>query len=72
MEIDFLLQIDGQIVPLEVKAEENLKSKSLRTYYEKYAPKNAIRTSLSDYRGQDWMTNLPLYAIHELSSLVSG
>ncbi|HEV2481513.1 MAG TPA: ATP-binding protein [Puia sp.] len=72
MEIDFLLQIDSQIVPLEVKAEENLKSKSLRTYYEKYGPKNAIRTSLSDFRQQDWMTNLPLYAIHELTKLVLG
>lgn len=71
VEIDFLLQIGGQIVPLEVKAAENLKSKSLRTYYEKYGPKNVIRTSLSDFRQQDWMTNLPLYAIHELSKIVA-
>lgn len=71
MEIDFLLQIGGQVVPLEVKAAENLRSKSLRVYHEKFLPKAAIRTSLSNFRRQDWMTNLPLYAIGELPQLVS-
>jgi predicted AAA+ superfamily ATPase len=62
-EVDFLLQIKGQIIPLEVKAAENLHAKSLRVYYQKYQPESAIRTSLSDYRKEKWMTNLPLYAI---------
>lgn len=70
-EIDFVLQMSGQVVPVEVKAEENLQSKSLRIYYQKYQPKTAIRTSISDFREEDWMTNLPLYAISEISKLVS-
>lgn len=48
---------------IEVKAEENLRAKSLRAYYEKYQPELAVRTSMSDYRRQDWLLNLPLYAI---------
>jgi predicted AAA+ superfamily ATPase len=69
-EIDFLLQISGQVVPIEVKAEENLQSKSLRVYREKYKPQTAIRTSMSDFRKEEWMTNLPLYAISELSKVI--
>jgi predicted AAA+ superfamily ATPase len=65
-EIDFLLQIGGKIIPVEAKAAENLRAKSLRTYCQKYQPEMAIRTSLSDYRRQEWMTNLPLYAISTL------
>jgi predicted AAA+ superfamily ATPase len=65
-EIDFLLQTEGKIVPIEVKAAENLHAKSLRVYYQKYQPESAIRTSLSDYRKEEWMTNLPLYAISSL------
>ncbi|MDP4245518.1 MAG: ATP-binding protein [Bacteroidota bacterium] len=67
-EVDFLLQIKGKVVPLEVKAAENLHAKSLRVYYQKYAPEIAIRTSLSDYRREEWMTNWPLYAIGEVAS----
>ena len=67
-EIDFLLQIKGKVIPLEVKAAENLHAKSLRVYYQKYEPKAALRTSLSDYRQEEWMTNWPLYAISEIAS----
>jgi hypothetical protein len=66
VEIDFVVQKAGSIVPIEVKAEENLKAKSLKTYCDKYNPKVAIRTSMSDYREQDWMTNIPLYCISNL------
>lgn len=62
-EIDFVIQYQNEIIPLEVKAEENLKSKSLRTYVEKFSPKTAIRTSMSPYRKETWLTNIPLYAI---------
>jgi hypothetical protein len=62
-EIDFLVQKGTQVVPIEVKAEENLKAKSLRVYCDKYGPDVAIRTSMSDYREQDWMINVPLYCI---------
>src|SRR3546814_9980578 len=71
-EIDFLLQTMGQIVPVEVKAEENLQSKSLRTYFQKYTPGAAIRTSMSDFRKDEWLVNLPLYAISELQAVEIG
>lgn len=62
-EIDFLLQDNATIIPIEVKAEENLQSKSLRTFIDKYPTLHGIRFSMSNYRKQDWMTNYPLYAI---------
>ena len=65
-EIDFMIQKGKNIVPVEVKAEENLRAKSLKAYCDKYTPAYAVRTSMSDFREQDWMSNLPLYAIHNL------
>ena len=65
-EIDFIIQKGSQIVPIEVKAEENLKAKSLKVYCDKYQPAEAIRTSMSDYREQSWLTNIPLYCISNL------
>jgi len=62
-EIDFLIQKGTDIVPIEVKAEENLKAKSLRVYCDKFKPKTAIRTSMSNYREQEWMVNVPLYVL---------
>lgn len=67
-EIDFLVQQAGKIIPIEVKAEENLQAKSLKMFYQKYNPKSAIRTSMSDYRKNNWLINLPLYAISEFAS----
>lgn len=61
-EIDFVLQGETGIIPLEVKAEENLRARSLRAFCEKFRPALAIRSSMSDFREQDWMTNVPLYA----------
>ena len=60
-EIDFLIQSDEGPAPIEVKAEENLQAKSLRAFYDKYGYKG-IRISMSDYREQEWLTNIPLYA----------
>ena len=68
-EIDFLIQYSGEVIPIEVKAEENLQAKSLKAFCQKYSPKTAIRTSMSDFRKEDWLTNLPLYAISELTKL---
>lgn len=62
-EIDFLVQDGGKIYPIEVKAEENLKAKSLRFFASKYDGVHARRFSMSGYRDQDWMRNVPLYAI---------
>lgn len=66
-EIDFLIQMDDKIVPVEVKAEENLQAKSLRSFVQKYDMKYAVRTSMSDYREQDWMVNYPLYDVGSLN-----
>ena len=65
-EIDFLLQFNGRVIPVEVKAEENLQAKSLKVFMEKYGPEISVRTSMSDFRKQNRLTNLPLYAISEL------
>ena len=62
-EVDFLIQKEGKIVPLEVKAEENLKAKSLKFFCDKYKPETAIRFSMSTYREQEWMKNVPLWCI---------
>ena len=64
LEMDFVIQNeDDEIVPVEVKSGENLNAKSLKVYCEKFKPQTAIRTSLSNYRQEDWMTNVPLYII---------
>ncbi len=68
-EIDFLIQHSGRVIPMEVKAEENLKAKSLKTFCEKYNPEFAVRTSMSDFRMEAWMTNLPLYTIDNILEL---
>lgn len=62
-ELDFLLQRDMDIIPVEVKAEENLQSKSLRVFVEKNTGLHGIRFSMSNYREQEWMTNYPLYSV---------
>jgi predicted AAA+ superfamily ATPase len=66
-ELDFILQHQTSILPIEVKAEENLHSKSLRTFIEKNPLLHGIRISMSPYREQEWMTNYPLYAVTEVS-----
>ena len=67
-EVDFVVDTGEEIVPLEVKAEVNLKAKSLKTYHEKYNPPVSIRTSMADYKKEDWIVNLPLYAIEEIKT----
>lgn len=62
-EVDFVIQEEGEVIPIEVKSGENLKAKSFKLFCEKYKPPKAIRTSLSDYKEESWMTNVPLYAI---------
>ncbi len=62
-EIDFLIQHNDIITPVEVKAEENLKARSLRAFVDKHNNMHGIRFSMSDFRIQSWMTNFPLYAI---------
>ena len=64
-EIDFVIQRDQYCIPVEVKAEENLRARSLRAYCDKYRPEIAVRSSMSNYREQDWMVNVPLYSLAE-------
>ncbi len=68
-EVDFVVQSSGNIYSIEVKAEENLQAKSLKSFYQKYPNTKAIRTSMSDYREESWLCNLPLYAIQVLPEL---
>ena len=58
-----MIQKGKEIVPIEVKAEENLKAKSLKVYCDKFKPQTAIRTSMSNYREQEWMVNMPLWMV---------
>lgn len=68
-EVDFIVDTGEQIVPVEVKAEVNLKAKSLKTYRERFSPELVIRTSMADYKQEDWLLNLPLYAIDQIKAL---
>lgn len=70
-ELDFLIQTDTKIVPIEVKAQENLSAKSLKVFVQKYGMKDAIRTSMSHFREQEWMVNFPLYNIGNLNQYLS-
>ncbi|MDM8112637.1 ATP-binding protein [Parasutterella secunda] len=71
-ELDFLIGTDSNIVPIEVKAEVNLKAKSLRIYKEKYGPKVCVRTSLTEYKDEDWLINLPLWSIAMVEKQISS
>ncbi len=62
-ETDFLIQKGKDVIPIEVKAETNLKSKSLRAYHDKFSPAFAVRVSSSDYMDQGWMKNIPLWCV---------
>ncbi|MDE3930540.1 AAA family ATPase [Glaesserella parasuis] len=62
-EVDFVVQQKQAVIPIEVKAEENLKAKSLKVYVEQFQPERAFRFSMADYREQDWLVNVPLYEV---------
>lgn len=68
-EIDFLIQTGGKVIPIEVKAQENLKAKSLKSFRDKFHPELSLRTSMSDFREEETLTNLPLYGISLINSL---
>ena len=67
-EVDFIIQSGESVLPLEVKAETNLRAKSLKVYYGKYEPTVAIRSLMADYERQEWMMNIPLYAVELLAN----
>ena len=68
-EVDFVVDTGEQIIPVEVKAEVNLRAKSLKTYQEKFSPEISVRTSMADYKKEGWLVNLPLYAIDQISKI---
>ena len=66
-EVDFVIQIDSKVVPVEVKAATNLKARSLKIYMEQFKPELALRTSLADYKKTDNLVDLPLYTIEKIN-----
>lgn len=67
-EVDFVIDIGNAVTPVEVKAEVNLQAKSLKTYLEKFQPTLSIRTSMADYKKEDWLLNLPLWAMETIKN----
>lgn len=62
-EVDFVIDNGIDVIPIEVKAETNLQAKSLKVYHEKFKPRLSVRTSMADYKREDWLLNLPLWAV---------
>ena len=71
-EVDFVTQINENIIPIEVKSGQNTKSKSLKIYREKYHPTVSIRFSMLDFIKQDWLVNIPLYLIFCFDELIDS
>lgn len=69
-EIDFITQIGKNNIPIEVKANENLQAKSLKSFVQKYNTKINVRTSMSNYRKEDWLINIPLYSIGNIEKII--
>ena len=69
-EVDFVVQSGADVIPVEVKAEENLLAKSLKSYREKYSPEIAVRSSMADYKKDNGLINIPLYLIGALPHMV--
>ncbi len=67
-EVDFVMDNGTDVIPVEVKAEVNLQAKSLKVYRDKFQPQLSVRTSMADYKEEDWLLNLPLWAIGEILS----
>lgn len=68
-EVDFIVDNGDVVAPVEVKAEINLKAKSLKTFCEKFNPQIAVRTAMTDYKREVNLINLPLYAVSELNNV---
>lgn len=70
-EVDFIIQIGRDVIPVEVKAGINLQAKSLKVYREKYSPRLAVRTANVDLKNDDGLLNIPLYLIGAASKIIS-
>ena len=69
-EIDYITQLENNNIPIEVKSNENLQAKSLKSFVQKYSTKINIRTSMKDYRKEDWLINIPLYLIGNIKNII--
>lgn len=67
-EVDFVINLNDKVIPIEVKANINLKAKSLKMYQEKYSPEISVRTSMADFKHENNIIDLPLYSIEEIKS----
>lgn len=65
-EVDFLYESEGQVVPVEVKANDNVKSRSIANFSKTYGIDRCLRLSLRGYIDQGWLVNIPLYAANIL------
>jgi len=70
-EIDFVIDNGEKLIPIEVKAETNLMAKSLKAYRDKFSPTMSIRTSMADYKEEEGLINLPLYAFWSLEKAIN-
>lgn len=70
-ELDFIIQIDSNVIPVEVKSATNLQAKSLKVYMEKYTPEVSIRTSTADYKINDGLHDIPLYLIEMVKEIIA-
>jgi len=69
-EIDFIIQLGSNVVPIEVKSSINLRAKSLNVYRKEFNPRISIRTSTADYKQTEELYDIPLYMIEEIEMLV--
>jgi predicted AAA+ superfamily ATPase len=61
-EVEFVVQYENKIIPIEVKAGKNIKARSLASYREQFKPETAVRASLADYGKNKGLVSIPLYA----------
>lgn len=69
-EVDYIIQLGKNNIPIEVKSNENLQAKSLKSFIEKYKTNINVRTSMSNYREDDKITNIPLYVIGNIENII--
>ena len=70
-EVDYVVQFEGYNIPIEVKSGENLQAKSLKSFVQKYNTKINVRTSMSNYKKEDWLLNIPLYLIGNIENIIN-
>ena len=63
-EVDFIIERNAELLPIEVKAEENITGGSLAAFVKRYDLKRAVRFCLRGFKEQDWLVNIPLYAVN--------